>query len=99
MATELPDHCTYIVRVWKEATTQPDETQWRFALIISSSARRQGFIEIESLLKALQAELTKITGDSAPDPPRHLLGESSNKVGRIRHGRGSSASKEQDCDH
>lgn len=68
MATNIPDYCTYMIRVWKEATTNPAETQWRFALIIASSGRRQGFTEVEALLKALRAELTKITQGSPPDP-------------------------------
>jgi len=71
MASEARDHCTYIIRVWKEATAHSDEQTWRFALLISSSARRQGFVEIEQLLKALQAELTKITQDSPSVPAAH----------------------------
>jgi len=66
MATDIPDHRTYMIRVWKETTTNSAEPQWRFALLISNSARRQGFIEVEALLKALRTELTKITKDSAP---------------------------------
>ena len=71
MATAAPDHCTYIIRVWKEAAAHPDEQAWRFALLISSSVRRQGFVEIEQLLQVLQAELTKITQDSPLVPAAH----------------------------
>lgn len=70
MATDIPDHCTYMIRVWKETTPNSAETQWRFALIISNSGRRQGFTEIEVLLKVLRAELTKITKDSPPKSVR-----------------------------
>ena len=70
MATDIPDHRTYMIRVWKETTTNSAEPQWRFALIVSNSARRQGFIEIEALLKALRTELTKITKDSPPNSAR-----------------------------
>lgn len=60
MTTEPVDHCTYIIRAWREAAAPSETGQWRFVLIVADSKRREGFVMIEHLLTALQTELTTI---------------------------------------
>jgi len=66
MITEPVDHCTYIIRAWKEAAAPSETGQWRFVLIIADSKRREGFVMVEHLLTALQAELTTMTQKGQP---------------------------------
>ena len=64
MPTELVDHCTYIIRAWKEPTSEAG--QWRFLLIVVDSQQRKGFIMIDHLLTALQTELITMTQEGSP---------------------------------
>ncbi|MEZ4864275.1 MAG: hypothetical protein R3C14_23385 [Caldilineaceae bacterium] len=66
MTPEPVDHCTYIIRAWKEPASSPEAGQWRFVLITVDSKQREGFVVIEHLLKALQSELTNVTQDLPP---------------------------------
>lgn len=61
MTKQTIDHCTYIIRVWKEAVAPVGAEQWRYVLIGVDSQQREGFVEIEALLAALQTELVGIT--------------------------------------
>lgn len=64
MTTEPVDHCTYIIRAWKEPASQV--RQWRFLLIVVDSQQRKGFIVIDHLLTALQTELITMTQEGLP---------------------------------
>lgn len=66
MPTEPVDHCTYIIRAWKEPVSPPEAGQWRFVLIVADSKRREGFVMIEQLLTALHTELSTVTQELQP---------------------------------
>jgi hypothetical protein len=66
MTTEPVDHCTYIIRAWKEPTATSAADQWRFVLLAADSKQREGFVAIEQLLSALHTELRTLTQESRP---------------------------------
>ena len=61
MTKKTVDHCTYIIRIWKEPASPSVAEQWRFVLITADSKQREGFVVMEHLLAALQTKLTELT--------------------------------------
>lgn len=66
MTKQTIDHCTYIIRVWKEPVTPAGAGQWRYVLLTAESQQREGFVEIEDLLAVLRTELVGITQKAQP---------------------------------
>lgn len=66
MSAESIDHCAYIIRAWKVPAAEAAAEQWRFVLITVDAQRREGFVAVEPLLTALQADLQKITEHLPP---------------------------------